>query len=124
MQHLTRAQRRQAARAAKQPFQPIVNTPARPAEWNYPTNPPTEHDAAKKGEQGLNCNRIDCQKPGAVYFNKGTRRWYCRDCARRINEANNCEVPDLCEVDPEAVEIAKTTYLPLGPERLTWERSR
>lgn len=41
----------------------------------------------KKGAYGGNCFRAACQKPGAHYYNTGTRLYYCRDCAQRINQA-------------------------------------
>ena len=37
-----------------------------------------------KGKEGKNCNRTACQAPGAYFFNKGTRAWYCRHCAEQI----------------------------------------
>jgi hypothetical protein len=42
---------------------------------------------ADKGDKNGSCNRIDCQKPGAYYFNHSTRRYYCGECARLINQA-------------------------------------
>lgn len=39
-----------------------------------------------KGIKGGSCNVTACQKPdSAVYFNKSTKAYYCRDCAREIN---------------------------------------
>ena len=37
-----------------------------------------------KGKEGENCNRTACQVDGAYYFNKGTRAWYCQQCAETI----------------------------------------
>ncbi len=42
-------------------------------------------DPALKGAKGGNCNRQACQKPGATWFNKGTDKYYCPDCATLIN---------------------------------------
>ena len=56
-------------------------------------------DPNLKGVAGGNCNRSSCQAPGAVYFNRSTRKFYCRQCAATINEANGEE---LCTLDPEA----------------------
>lgn len=41
-----------------------------------------------KGLKGGNCNRTACQKPGAHYFNKGTDKYYCQECALLINRAS------------------------------------
>lgn len=41
--------------------------------------------AALKGVYLGNCNLTACQEPGAVWWNTGTRRWYCRRCANAIN---------------------------------------
>lgn len=38
------------------------------------------------------CNRTVCKKPNALWWNTSTRRYYCEDCARRINLHN----PGLC----------------------------
>lgn len=32
-----------------------------------------------------NCNVTTCQRPGAVWWNKGSHAYYCRRCAERIN---------------------------------------
>lgn len=48
-------------------------------------------DPAIKSDKGLlggSCNRVACQKPGAIYFNRSTRAHYCRSCATLINRAN------------------------------------
>ena len=44
-----------------------------------------------KGEYKGSCNRKDCQKPGAVWFNHSTKKYYCASCARLINELNKAE---------------------------------
>ncbi len=41
-----------------------------------------------KGTEGGRCNRSVCLRPGAEWFNHSTKRWYCGDCARLINEVN------------------------------------
>jgi len=45
-----------------------------------------------KGREGGACNRAACQKPGARWWNTGSRAWYCDECARRIN----AYTPNLC----------------------------
>ncbi|WP_278366920.1 hypothetical protein [Marinobacter salarius] len=59
-----------------------------------------------KGKRGGRCNVTACQQPGAWYFNKSTRAYYCENCAREINwpggRADCMElygVPMLCELD-------------------------
>ena len=42
--------------------------------------------AKDKGDEGGSCNRTSCQAPdSAHYYNKMTQRWYCLECAGRIN---------------------------------------
>ena len=38
-----------------------------------------------KGVKGGRCNVTACQRPGAVYFNKSTLKYYCATCAEDIN---------------------------------------
>lgn len=46
------------------------------------------------------CNRTACQKPGALYFNSSTRKYYCFDCATLINNDNpQLNGEDLCQRD-------------------------
>ena len=41
-----------------------------------------------KGQLNGSCNREACQKPGAVWFNRSTRQYYCPTCAHEINRWN------------------------------------
>lgn len=41
-----------------------------------------------KGEKDGRCNRTVCQQLGAFYLNKSTKKYYCMECARRINDVN------------------------------------
>ena len=41
----------------------------------------------RKGFRSENCYRAACENAGAYFYNKGTRKYYCLSCARRINEA-------------------------------------
>lgn len=34
-----------------------------------------------KGKMNGSCNRTDCQRPGANWFNTSTRAYYCEPCA-------------------------------------------
>jgi len=42
----------------------------------------------EKGAKFGLCNRSDCLKPGAAWYNHSTRKHYCADCADMINRAN------------------------------------
>ncbi len=51
-----------------------------------------------KGKLNGACNRTACLAPGADWWNMGSRAYYCRACARMINE-DGCRRygdPDLC----------------------------
>jgi len=40
-----------------------------------------------KGKKHGNCNRTACQKENsAVWYNHGTSKWYCEECAKWLNE--------------------------------------
>lgn len=43
------------------------------------------------------CNRKACNNRGADHWNLHTRAYYCKDCAHKINEANNDKVCVLKE---------------------------
>jgi len=64
-----------------------------------------------KGLKNGSCNVTACQEPGAIYFNKSTKKYYCRNCADAINWPGGREdcmalygVPLLCELDKEYVQ--------------------
>lgn len=38
-----------------------------------------------KGKKNGSCNVTACQAPGALYFNKSTKKYYCKRCADEIN---------------------------------------
>jgi hypothetical protein len=59
-----------------------------------------------KGLKGGSCNITACQQPGANYYNKSTKRYYCAHCAKEINWPGGRKdtmalygVPMLCELD-------------------------
>lgn len=59
-----------------------------------------------KGMKNGNCNRTACQKPGAVYYNHSTEKYYCAECATMINDMNRTDAirlygHDLCTLDTE-----------------------
>lgn len=45
-----------------------------------------------KGTFADECNRTACVNQSATYYNRGTGKYYCRPCARLINEANDQEL--------------------------------
>ena len=52
----------------------------------------------KKGEKNGLCNRKACLSPNdVVFYNKGTRKYYCCSCAQFINDANK-DHPDTIRV--------------------------
>jgi len=58
---------------------------------------PVEQKKVKGRKDGL-CNRGICQSPDeVVFYNKGTRKYYCPNCADRINYANK-DHPDTVRV--------------------------
>lgn len=73
--------------------------------------PPSEQIVYKpdKGLKNGSCNVTSCQQPGAIYFNKSTRKYYCKRCADAINWVGGRKdttelygVPLLCELDEES----------------------
>ena len=42
-------------------------------------------DNPEKGKKRGRCNVTACQSPGANYYNKSTKKYYCRHCADQIN---------------------------------------
>lgn len=67
--------------------------------------------AALKGAFEGNCNRLSCQAPGAIFYNKSTRKFYCEACAEAINVVNSVDamrlygVWKLCEPLPSLAEF-------------------
>ncbi len=41
-----------------------------------------------KGEENKECNRTACSNKPAIYYNHSTRKYYCVQCARMINDVN------------------------------------
>jgi len=46
-------------------------------------------DPKLKGVKDGNCNRTACQAPNAIWWNTGTRAYYCRSCAIAIQRSEN-----------------------------------
>ena len=78
-----------------------------------------------KGKKNGNCNRTDCQKPGATWYNHSTRMWYCGDCALWLNsdgynrnEAMNLWGHHLCTHIDDPITIKAIADTELGEEYL------
>lgn len=59
-----------------------------------------------KGEKGGYCNVTACSNPNPEYFNKSTKAYYCKECAKEINWPGGRRLtmqlygtPFLCELD-------------------------
>ena len=59
-------------------------------------------DPSLKGVHGGNCNREACQKPGALWYNKGmlNNKYYCASCAALINQYPLEDGTSLCSYKP------------------------
>lgn len=55
-----------------------------PNEFTEASSVRQEARALLKGKRGENCNRTDCQVPGAFFRNTGTSKYYCIDCTLDI----------------------------------------
>lgn len=54
-----------------------------------------------EGQQERNCVRTACKAPGATWWNRSTRAWYCKPCAMKINDQNG----EIChEGEPYSVQ--------------------
>lgn len=61
----------------------------------YKSDTLTRHEAMEekaqintaKGKRGGDCNRTQCQRPEAWWYNSTMRAYYCGDCAGAINES-------------------------------------
>ncbi len=56
-----------------------------------------------KGEYLQICNRTVCNNPLANFFNHSTKKYYCIECAMKINDANRHDAirmfgHDLCTI--------------------------
>ena len=60
---------------------------------------------ADKGILNGSCNRQNCQKPGASWYNQNNHAYYCRACAIEINKwsSESVDGPPVC-VDASYIE--------------------
>ena len=93
-----------------------------------------------KGVKGGNCNRTACQKPGAIYYNKSTEKYYCKCCADEINWPGGrsdtmrlygtellCELDDPDDTENKSVdryEMAPEVYRPVSQPNHSWQRRK
>lgn len=75
-----------------------------------------------KGEYNGSCNRSDCLKSGATWYNHSTRKYYCASCANWLNtdkfnkqDAMELYGHDLCTEGlyiqiPEIEDVIKIHY--------------
>lgn len=50
-----------------------------------------------KGQPNGVCARTACDHTPAIHFNRGTGRYYCTPCARRINDVPQPDGQPLCD---------------------------
>ncbi|MFK3740913.1 hypothetical protein [Massilia sp. TN1-12] len=48
-----------------------------------------------KGRWNLLCNRTQCLRTPAVWYNRGSYAFYCEDCARELNRVNARDAENL-----------------------------
>lgn len=74
-----------------------------------------------KGERDGTCNRTVCSTAPATAYNRGTNRWYCLECAFRINDATREDTrgqDPLCAIpDPDEIEEALQAQAAHGGRR-------
>lgn len=58
---------------------------------------------ADKGKRGGDCNRTQCQRPHAWWYNKTMQAYYCGDCAGAINES--CLTCDHIQSFPDKIYV-------------------
>lgn len=58
---------------------------------------------AQKGKRGGDCNRTQCQRPHAWWYNKTMQAYYCGDCAGAINAS--CLTRDHIESFPNKIYV-------------------
>lgn len=77
----------------------------------HPGDLAAQHDAMNakaktnqvKGKRGGDCNRTQCQRPGAWWYNRTMQAYYCGDCAGAINES--------CLYKDHIVSFGSTIYV-------------
>ena len=62
---------------------------------------------ADKGKRGGDCNRTQCQRHNAWWYNKTMQAYYCGDCAGAINES--CLTRDHIQSFPDKIYVLPPT---------------
>ncbi|AFF28058.1 gp60 [Sphingomonas phage PAU] len=65
--------------------------------------------SSDKGTLGNECNRSVCENKPALYFNKSTKKHYCKQCSSMINDATRGDAyrlygSELCQLDESLTE--------------------
>jgi hypothetical protein len=67
-----------------------------------------------KGQWGALCNRTQCLRKPATWYNRGSHAFYCTECARELNSANARDAEEmlgkgqrLCTNIPSQEEASK-----------------
>jgi len=68
-------------------------------------------DPKLKGVKDGNCNRTACQAPNAIWWNTGTRAYYCHHCAITIQRSEN----DFAGMNGKPLEIFPDIFNPDDP---------
>ena len=66
-----------------------------------------------KGTYGCECNRTMCTNNNAQFFNHSTKKYYCTECAHKINKANKKDAlrlfgHDICTFEKAPTQKEKT----------------
>ncbi len=72
-----------------------------------------------KGKKGGDCNRTQCQSPGASCWNRGSLSWYCKACGVMLNEYS----PGVME-DGDPMVIVLPNYFYASGESPVFEGRR
>lgn len=76
-----------------------------------------------KGERNGLCNRTACQTPDdVIFFNKGTDKYYCPECAFKINQA--CRPHELENLFGEGTKFLCLTDEGVEPRKFWHDRLR
>ncbi len=78
-------------------------------------------DPELKGIRGGNCNRTACQQPNAIWYNKGSFAWYCRNCAITIQRSAN-DYGIQCQEPP--MILFENIFEPTDPRHEIYRRNR
>jgi hypothetical protein len=75
---------------------------------------PLEVADRAKGTRGGECNRTACKNPGARWYNRETRAYYCNPCKLKIDEG--AQGLDLFSLDGPRDRAVRLDDAPTGAE--------